>query len=60
MGVIFGAFVVRQFPIKRVCKRSAFYVVVSQTLTFIAPFAILLPGCLNVNMAGVSTTYTDR
>ncbi|CAB4000586.1 solute carrier organic anion transporter family member 4A1-like, partial [Paramuricea clavata] len=58
-GVILGALVVRQFPIKSVCKRSAFYVVVSQSFAMIVPFLILLPGCLNVNMAGVSTSYTD-
>jgi hypothetical protein len=60
VGILFGAFVVRQFPIKSVCKRSAFYLVVSQTLTISMSFAILIPGCQNINMAGVSASYTER
>ena len=59
VGILFGAFVVRNFPIKSVCKKSASYLVVSQTLTIVTSFAILIPGCLNVNMAGVSTSYTN-
>ena len=59
-GILFGAFVVRTFSIKSICKKSAFYLVVSQTLTIIMSFAILIPGCVNVNIAGVSTSYADR
>jgi hypothetical protein len=50
---------VRKFPPKSVCKRSAFYVAVTAIFTIITSFAILIPGCLNVNMAGVSTPYPD-
>ncbi|XP_028408691.1 solute carrier organic anion transporter family member 4A1-like [Dendronephthya gigantea] len=59
-GVLLGSFVVRKFSVKSVCKKSALYTAVSQITTIIAPFAILIPGCLNVDMAGVSTVYTDR
>ncbi|XP_028408706.1 solute carrier organic anion transporter family member 4A1-like [Dendronephthya gigantea] len=60
VGVLIGSFIARQFSVKSVCKKSALYTAISQIFTIAMPFAILIPGCLNVNMAGVSTVYRDR
>ncbi|XP_028408742.1 solute carrier organic anion transporter family member 4A1-like [Dendronephthya gigantea] len=60
VGVLFGSFVVRQFSVKNVCKKAALFNVFLKILVIVAPFAVLIPGCTNVNMAGVSTIYSHR
>ncbi len=59
-GVLIGAFVVRQFSVGSACKKSALYVFVIQTLVVVVPFVMLIPACLNVNIAGVSNSHIDR
>ena len=58
VGVAFGSFIVRRFPLKEACKRSALFVAVTRILGMCIALAFLVPGCRTVELAGMDKAYS--
>ena len=59
VGPLVGGFIVSKFNLKKSLKKSAFCCIVGQILVFVVPLAYLLPGCGNVNLAGLVVDYGE-
>ena len=59
VGVIIGSTVLKRFPLKDVCKKSAFFIFLLRTVGFISPLSFLIVGCNNIHLAGVTTPYNQ-
>ena len=59
VGIIIGSSVLKRFALKDVCKKAALLIFILRTLGMISPLSFLIPGCNNINLAGVTTSYNE-
>ena len=56
-GIVLGGVVVRRFNLKKSCRLSAKYCLIFQALSVWTAAAFIIPGCDEVNLAGVVKPY---
>ena len=59
-GIMLGGLLVRRFNLKKSCKLSAKYCLIFQILASWTATAFIIPGCDEINLAGVVKPYHNR
>ena len=57
VGNLCGSLIVRTFSLKKTCKKAAMFCFVSRALAVFTPLILIIPGCMNSNLAGVTEPY---
>lgn len=60
VGVFAGSFIVRALKIEESGRKSAFLCLIFQLFSIIGPLALLMPGCKEINLAGLEVPYGKR
>ena len=60
VGILGGAFLVRTFKMEESGRKSAFFCFIFQFFTLAGPLAFLVPGCNELNLAGLQVPYGAR
>ena len=59
-GTMLSGVIVRGFNLKKSCRQSAKYCVIFQIFTLWTLASFMIPGCDQVNLAGVVKPYSNR
>ena len=60
VGVLGGSFMIRALKIEGSGRKSALLCFIFQLFSITGPLAFLVPGCNEVNLAGLEVPYGER